>query len=308
MKENYIIEDLEVFKNFDLGSFNDFMLAAKKARSINHWSTEFITNHPLVSNLDWAVKLAKPSVDKKNWITIWIMVPWFSTKKAQGQCCIYGYIGKNIQDLNKIMYIHGSNIIIPQEFANEIKNNQLFLKTLKIRLFENIKAEKAIYIEKWNYRGVYTDFDTEKYADESILNIKKNNIDITKNNKNVEDTIAYNKEKVDNAAIKKAEQDKKEAIKNAQYNTFIELANKYGKGQKWDWYSEYYRTFGPSHEDDYNGSGTLDFATVAWKLCKTEDTKQTEINIKKLASQPVGFKLEQKDELHHIRTIYIRNN
>jgi len=73
-------------------------------------------------------------------------------------------------------------------------------------------------------------------------------------------------------AIKKAkEKAKKDAIKAA--------AEKYGSNQEWSYYREWYRgPSSPAHDDDYEGSGKLDFADVALSLCTTEE------QVKKLAS------------------------
>lgn len=120
--------------------------------------------------------------------------------------------------------------------------------------------------------------------DEVFDVLKSDGVSVDRNNM-IAKTTARNAEQIVKAKATKDE--------------LIAFAKKYGHGQKWDWYTEYYRgPSAPAHDDDYEGSGELGFEDVVLALCKNEE------EVKKLAAAPSGTELEKT--VGNYRTFYTK--
>jgi hypothetical protein len=249
-----LVENIEQFKDYDLGTFEDFMKDAHKAKQ---GKIEFD------SNLRFFIKMSKPTDDKKEWITVYV-------KYEMQKFSLYA--GVTEEPLPFFGELSKHFIEIPDEFADEVKTNETFIRALKIRLQQRLVSQDLDKINPTYYDKVF------EILDRKGLSTERNNV-IARATK--EDAIAS-------------------AKAHANHIKIIDAVKKYGANQVWGWYSERYRKFGPSHEDDYNGSGETSFEEVATKLCKSE------ADVKKLASQPVGFRIKYEDPKYSTYTIYIR--
>ena len=249
-----LVEDIEDFKDYDLGTFEDFMKEAHKAKQ---GKMEFD------SNLRFFIKMSKPTDDKKEWITVYV-------KYEMQKFSLYA--GVTEEPLPFFRELSKHFIEIPDEFAEEIKTNEIFIRTLKIRLHERLVSQDLDKINPNYYNKVF-----EVLARNGLSTERNNSI--------------CRSQKANAISLAKSQ---------AENKKIMDAAKKYGAGQQWGWYSERYRSFGPSHEDDYNGSGETTFEEVAKKLCKSE------ADVKKLASQPVGFRIKYEDPKYRSFTVYIR--
>lgn len=235
-----------------LGNFNDFMQAAHKAKQ---GKIEFD------SNLRFFIKFSKPTDDKKSWITVYI-------KYEMQKFSVYAGITE--EPLPYFRELSKNFIEIPDEFANEIKTNETFIRALKIRLHERLVDKELDLINPRYYDKVF-----EVLAQKGVSTERNNMI------AQAQQANAISLAKLD-----------------AEHKKIVAAAEKYGKGQVWGWYKEYYRAHGPASDDDYEGSGETTFLAVAHKLCKSEE------DVKKLASQKVNFRIEHIEG--HYRYYYVR--
>lgn len=234
-----------------LEDFNNFMWDCHKARQCR------IHNDYLYM---FYVAMSKP-IDDKNydngWITLYI-------KYEMQKFSVYaGITEKPLPDFKEMSK---SLIEVPQKFADEIKTNASFIKTLKVRLAE--------YAEKRGKAGASFD-KVFQMLDQRGVSVQRNNM--------IAKTTAEN-------AKRKAKQDAdREALKK--------MAKTYGAGQKWSYYKEYYRgPSAPAHDDDYEGSGDCTFEDVVLALCHCE------ADVIKLAKAAVGAQIYKEEGRY--RTIY----
>lgn len=176
-----------------------------------------------------------------------------------------GISEKPLPDFNALSKIL---VELPKSFADQVASNSSFIKTLQMRLAE--------YAKKHEKEGAS--------FDEVFDILKSKGVSVDRNN-TIAKTTAHNAEQVVKAKATKDE--------------LTAFAKKYGHGQKWDWYKEYYRgPSAPAHDDDYEGSGELSFEDVVLALCKNEK------EVKKLAAAPSGTKLEKT--IDRYRTLYTK--
>lgn len=236
-----------------LGNFNDFMSEAHKAKQ---GKIEFD------SNLRFFIKFSKPADDQKSWITVYI-------KYEMQKFSVYA--GITDKPLPFFRELSKNFIEIPKEFADEIKTNETFIKTLKYRLHERL---------------VYKELDliNPRYYDKVFEVLAQKGVSTERNNMIVQ---AQQENAITSARLA------------AEHKKIVDAAEKYGKGQVWGWYKEYYRgAHGSASDDDYEGSGETTFLEVAQKLCKSEE------DVKKLARQNVNFRIEHIEG--HYRYYYVR--
>lgn len=237
----------------DFSDFNAFMWDCHKARQ-----TKMHNDYLYMFYVEMSKPL-DPSDYNNGWVTLYI-------KYEMSRFSLYaGITDKPLPDFRELSK---GFIEIPQTFADQIKTNQSFIKTLTIRLNEYAKTRGK---EGASFDKVFDVLKTKQ------ISVQRNN--------SIAKAMEHNK-KLDMAH--KAHRDEiKAAAKSA------------GGNQEWGYYREYYRgPNSPAHDDDYEGSGTLSFEDVAVTLCKTVE------DVKKLANAPVGTRIV--DVVDHYRIYYSR--
>lgn len=209
----------------------------------------------------FSITMSKPIEDKFLTLFVFYAMQRFSV-----------YMGLTDISLPKlsITQLPSELIEIPQTFVDEIKINDLFISTLKSRL--------TSYAEK----NGNTLEATERLVERVINVLTTRKIDISRNN---------------SVAKVRAQNRQQKAIDDERKAVLIAAAKKYGNGQKWSYYREYYRGPNtPAHSDDYEGSGEISFEDLVLTLCKSED------DVKKLANAP--SKTTITDISGHYRIFY----
>ena len=236
-----------------LNDFTNFLMDCHQARQVKIWNVGL--------NMFY-VTMSRPVDDKsyeKGWVSLHIR---YEMQKFSAYACI---TEKPLPVYREIM---AALIEIPQKFADEIKKNESFKKTLLARLTDFAKESGK---SNASFGKVF------EVLEQKGVSVQRNN------------SIA--KISAENALRKAKEEENKNALKAA--------AKKYGSNQEWSYYKEYYRgPNSPAHDDDYEGSGDLSFEEVVLSLCRSEE------QVKKLASQPVGFSIVTTSD--HYRTYYSR--
>ena len=237
----------------DFSDFNAFMWDCHKARQ-----TKMHNDYLYMFYVEMSKPL-DPSDYKNGWVTLYI-------KFEMSKFSLYaGITDKPLPDFRELSK---GFIEIPQSFADQIKKNQSFIKTLEVRLNEYAKTrgkDGASFTKVFDSLGM-------------------RGVSVQRNNSIAKASAHNNKIR---AAAKAALDEIKAAAKSA------------GGNQEWGYYREYYRgPNSPAHDDDYEGSGTLSFEDVAVTLCKTVE------DVKKLANAPVGTRIV--NVVDNYRTYYSR--